>query len=64
MIACSGSCVPPWYVPALVKGSLLAEVAPVGVTWLRAGCGDSGVAGLWEQLQKLEFPLRCPVPPD
>lgn len=48
-----------WYVPALVKGSFLAEVAPVGVTWLRVGCG---VAGRRQQLQKLEFPLLCPVP--
>lgn len=50
---------PLWYVPAPVKGSLRAEVAPVGVTWLRVGCG---VAGHRQQLQKLEFPLLCPVP--
>lgn len=50
---------PLWYVPAPVKGSLRAEVAPVGVTWLRVGCG---VAGRGQQLQKLEFPLLCPVP--
>lgn len=50
---------PLWYVPALLKDSLRAEVAPVGVTWLRVGCG---VAGRRQQLQKLEFPLLCSVP--
>lgn len=56
--ACSGLGAPLWPV-----SSLLAEVASLGVTWLRAGCGDSGVVGLGEELRKLEFPpssVPCP----
>lgn len=59
MFACSGSWLPLWPVTAaLGKGSLLAEVTPVGMAWLRAGSGDSGMAALWEWSS---YPM-CPVP--
>lgn len=59
MFACSGSWLPLWPVTAaLGKGSLLAEVTPVGMAWLRAGCGNSVTTVLWEWSS---YPM-CPVP--